>query len=79
MVVPIRELANIYLSISTKALSTNLMAQILANIDIDIDVDIPRERSASFFSKSLRELFIHLNTSSVLYYIRMKIQSNNPF
>ena len=79
MVVPIRELANTYLSISTKTLSTNLIAQILANIDIDIDVDIPRERSASFFSKSLRELFIHLNTSSVLYYIRMKIQSNNPF
>ena len=34
MIVPIRELANITLSITTKALSTNPKAQITANMDI---------------------------------------------
>ena len=73
MAVLIRKLANTSLSTSTKALSTNLMAQIPANIDMDINVDIPRERSASSFSKSLRESSIYLNMFSVPYYTRIKI------
>jgi len=73
MAVPIRELANTSLSTSNKALSTNLIAQIPANIDIDINVNILRGRSASPFSKSLRESSIYLNVFSVPYYTRIKI------
>ena len=63
---------------STKALSTNLIAQILSNININIDIDILKGRLTSLCSKSSKELSIYSNTSSVLYYIRMEIQSNNP-
>jgi len=78
MVAPIRESVNITLSTTTKALSTNLMAQIPANMDMDIDVDIPRGRSASPSSNSSRESSMHSNVSSVPYHTRMELQSDNP-
>ena len=77
MVVLIRGLVNTSLSTSTKALSTNLMAQIPANMNMNIDINIPRGRSALHFSKSSRESSIHSNVSSVSYHTRMEIQSNN--
>jgi len=75
MVVPIRELVNITLSTTTKALSTNQLAQIPASMNMNIDVDIPRERSASPDSNCTRELSILSNMSSVPYYERIKIQA----
>ena len=74
----IRELVNIILSTTSKALSANIVDQIPTNIDIDIDVDISRRRSAPPFGNSTRESSILLNTSSILYYQKIKIQSNNP-
>ena len=78
MVAPIRESANITLSTTTQALSTNLMAQIPANMDMDIDIDIARGRSASPSSNSSRESSMHSNASSVPYHTRMELQSDNP-
>ena len=77
MVVPIRELVNTTLSTTTKALSTNQLAQIPASMDIDINVDIPRGRSAFPDSNCTRESSILSNMSSVPYHKRMEIQSNN--
>jgi len=77
MIVLIRELANITLSITTKALSTNLKAKIIANMDIDNNVNFPSGRLASSNSNSSRESSMYSNASFVPYYIRMKIQSNN--
>ena len=70
MVVLIRGLVNTSLSTSTKALSTNLMAQIPANIDMDIDIDILRERSALPFSKSSRETSLYIQMHPLSYTIQ---------
>jgi len=77
MVVPIRELVNTTLSTTTKALSTNQLAQIPASMDMDINVDIPRRRSVSPDSNCTRESSILSNMPSVPYHERMEIQSNN--
>ena len=45
---------------------------------MNIDFDIFRERSVFFSNKSSRESFVHSVASSVSYYKRMEIQSDNP-
>ena len=56
------------------------MAQIPSNMNMvmNIDFDIFRERSVFFSNKSSRESFVHSVASSVSYYKRMEIQSDNP-
>ena len=56
------------------------MAQIPSNMNIvmNIDFDIFRERSVFSSNKSSRESFVHSVASSVSYYKRMEIQSDNP-
>jgi len=78
MVAPIRELANITFSTTTKALSSNTLDQMSLNMDIDIDVDVPRGRPSSPSNNSSRESSILSKASTVPYYERMEIQSNNP-
>ena len=77
MIALIRELVNIILSTTTKALSTNIKTQITANMDMNINVDISRGRSALSNSNNSRESSIHSNVFSIPYHIRMKVQSNN--
>jgi len=47
-------------------------------MDIDIDVDVPRGRPSSPSNNSSRGSSILSKASTVPYYERMKIQSNNP-
>jgi len=78
IVAPIRELVNTLFLISTKAFSTSSMTHDPSYIDIDIDIDTSRGRSTSSNNKSSREFSMHSNTSSVPYFKRMEIQSDNP-
>ncbi len=47
-------------------------------MDINIDTNISRGRLASSNINNSKELSTHSDTSSVPYYKRIKIQSNNP-
>ena len=78
IIVLIRELANITLSITTKALSSNILDQMSSNMKIDINVNITRGRPSSPFNNSSRESSILSKASMVTYCERMEIQSNNP-
>jgi len=56
------------------------MAQIPSNMNMvmNIDFDIFRGRLVFSSNKSSRESFVHSVASSVSYYKRMEIQSDNP-
>ena len=77
IVISIRKLTNISCFTITKVLLTKLIVSIPVNIDIDINFNILRERSKFFLSNNLRDLFIFSKASSILYYQKMEIQSNN--
>jgi len=46
-------------------------------MEMDINTDNSRGRLASFSKYSSKESSVHLNVSSIPYYKRMEIQSNN--
>ena len=84
MVTPIRELVNITLSTTIKASLTNQLPQIPVSMNMDINVDILRGILTFPINNSTRELSIRessilSNVSSIPYYERMEIQSNNLF
>ena len=77
MVALIREVANTLNSSTFKKIFVKLMVGNISNIDMDINT--PRRRSASSSINSSRALLAHSDMSSILYYEKMKIQSNKLF
>ena len=73
IVVPLKEVANILNSSTTKETIINPI--VYNTLNIDIDIDIPRRRSALSSINCSRVALAHLNTSSNLYHERMEIQS----
>ena len=54
------------------------MAQNPSNMNMNMNTGITRGRSASSSINNSRESSTHSDASSVPYYKRMEIQSNNP-
>jgi len=77
MIVPIRELVNIYIFTLATISQPSTMARIPSNIDIDIDIDIIRRRSNSSSKVSSRELLTYSDTSSTPYHKIIEIQNNS--
>ena len=72
---PIRELMNTLFSSTTK--DSKFDPTILDNYSINININIPRKRTPSLSKKISRLSSIHSNVSSISYYKRMAIQSND--
>jgi len=77
MVVPIRELANIFFSTNSKASTSIPIVQNFSNMEININTNI-RGRLTFSSKYSSRKLLTHLNISSIPYYERIEIKNNNP-
>jgi len=80
IVVPNKELANTLFSFDISISNISLfipMAQNPSNMNMNINTDVTRGRSASSNINNSRESSTHLDTSSVPYHKRMKIQSDN--
>ena len=75
IVVPIREVVNTLISSTTKETTLNPVVHNISNMDMNINT--PRGRLAFSSMNSSRASLVYLATSSISYYKRMKIQSNN--
>ena len=77
MVAPIRELVNILFPVFTKAFLTSSITQNPSNMDMDVNINTYRGRFVFSSNKSSRKSSIHSNASSILYFKKMEIQSDN--
>jgi len=78
IVVPIRELVNIYFFNSLASTTHFSIAQISSNMDMDVNYNIIRERSALSSKSGSRSLSISSNTSLVSYYKYMEMNNDLP-
>ena len=76
MVVPIREVVNIFFFNLALSSTPFLMANLSSNMDIDINYNIIREKSASSSKTSSRASSVLSNILSALYYKQIDINNN---
>jgi len=78
MIVPIREVVNIYFSNSASGTTHFSMAQLPSNMDMNVDCNIIRGRSTSSSKANSRDSLVSSSTSSIPYHQHIEMNNDLP-